>query len=116
MDNNIVTFLNKKYASGRKIPRNIVGKGTIKELLQIRGPGRGEDFEDQGSTDEWTGRRRNSPSPNLKYCLSRIHVGSGQLAGSQMQRQLNNDGKNGSTEDAHQGTLGLNRNQCKGPQ
>ncbi len=50
MDNNRVAVLDEKYASCRKIPRDIVRKEIIKELLQIGGSGRGEYMEDQGST------------------------------------------------------------------
>ncbi len=116
VDDNVVAVFDKKYASGRKIPSNIVGKRVVKDLLQIGGSGRGEDVEDQGSAGRRTDGRGNSLSPNLKYRLIRIHVGSRQLAGSQTQHHINDDGKNDGAEDAHQGTLGMNPNWCNGPQ
>ncbi len=93
MDNKVVTVFEKIYASGRKVPSNIVGKGILEELLRIGGPGRGEDLEDQGSAGGRADGRGNSLSPILKSCLSRIHVRSGQLVGSQTQHHVNDNGK-----------------------
>ncbi len=77
MDDDVVAVFDKKYSSGREIPSNIVGKRIVKELLRIGGPGRGEDLEDQGSAGRRTDGRGNSLSPDLKYRLIRINVGSG---------------------------------------
>ncbi len=73
VDNNRVAMLDEKYASCCKIPRNIVEKGIIEEILWIGESGRGEYMEDQGST----GRRGDPFPPNLKCRLSRIHGGGG---------------------------------------